>query len=229
MPASPRKGLATIISPSSGSSKISCLSSPRKQETKQCVVMPGMKRDSSGQPLANIESSPSLSTSLSAPLHTMAAHPEAYVSIKPDLFLSQGPDSFVNSLSDNDMETSLNFLNDFGMDFLISDEPQLNHNLAATNADSYNDSNSVPDPSHLKEEDIACGSPPASELHAIKLFDEIYEHYFNTKDSPKTADSPNPSINSDSGVGSDVEPMSPLSNVESLNDDFWHDLFPGLQ
>ena len=236
MPASPKKtaSVATIVSPNSAissSSKITCLPSPKLQEIKPNVLMPGVKRQHNGQLVVALEPSPVSTSTHTSPVHTVgiqATKVEGPAAIDSDyLFSGAAEDSFDGSLADPDMDTSLNFLNDFGMDFLVTNQQQLNFDLAA-DTDNCGDS-SVPDPSFLKVEDVGCASPPASELNPIKLFDEIYEHYLNIKDAPKT-DSPIPSVHSDSGVGSDVEPLSPLSNGESLNGDYlWQDLFPDLQ
>lgn len=69
-----------------------------------------------------------------------------------------------------------------------------------------------------------------NELNDTKLFDEIYEHYLNIKESS----SPESTALSDSGIGSDFDAMSPQSIEESLHDEMWHDtsfadLFPDLQ
>ncbi|KAK3802488.1 hypothetical protein RRG08_043319 [Elysia crispata] len=237
LPASPKKNasVATILAPSNAilssgslsSNKITCLSSPKLQDTKSNVLSQGVKRQHNGQLVVAFESSSLESPTLPAPLQSVTTQPEATEATDPDNLFSGAAGNFAGSLTDADMDTSLNFLNDFGMDFLVSNEPQLKFDLAA-DSDNSGDS-SVPNPSFLKVEDIGCASPPASELNPIKLFDEIYEHYLNIKDPSKT-DSPNPSVHSDSGVGSDVEPLSPLSNGESLNDDYlWQDLFPDLQ
>ncbi|GFS13490.1 hypothetical protein ElyMa_003138300 [Elysia marginata] len=237
MPVSSKKNacVATIVSSNNAvlssnnlcNGKITCLSSPKFQDTKSGVLMPGVKRQHTGQlVVAHQPSALATRPELSVPLQTVVTQPEALETTDPDNFFSDAADNFAGSLADPDMDTSLNFLNDFGMDFLVSNEPPLIE--LAADADTSGDS-SVPDPSFLKIEDVGCASPHASELNPVKLFDEIYEHYLNIQEPSKT-DSPSPSVLSDSGVGSDIEPLSPLSNGESLNDDYlWQDLFPDLQ
>lgn len=130
-------------------------------------------------------------------------------------------DDFITSLSDPDMESSLNLFQD--LDFSII-EPNFEPDSSVDMNDSKNDIFM-----NFKYEPVT-EDMPESEMNTAKLFDEIYEHYLNIKES-SPLDS---AALSDSGISSDIDPLSPRSIEESYHDDLWHDtsfadLFPGLQ
>lgn len=128
------------------------------------------------------------------------------------------PDDFISLLSDSDMETSLNLFQD--LDFSLTESG------IAADAIQTNDIESI----NIKHDMSSSEEGPENDLNPTQLFDEIYQHYINIKDSS----SPDPTSLSDSGVSSDFDAMSPQSSEESLHDDMWHDtsftdLFPDLQ
>lgn len=141
-------------------------------------------------------------------------------SLPAHLDVSDINDDLISSLSDSNVETSLNFLQDF--DFTTLESNTKTHVANGHNSNICN--NAVPD-SRQTDEVLH------DELNASKLFDEIYEHYLSIKSSS----SPDSSCLSDSGISSDLDILSPSSIDESLHDDImWHetsfaDLFPDLQ
>lgn len=129
---------------------------------------------------------------------------------------------FINTLSDTDMETSLNFFHDFNIDLIQSNcDTEVNK--------SSNIQNSF---FNLLQNTQLEDLTTEKDLNATKLFDEIYEHYLSIKDSSLNS----PDSHSDSGISSDIDPLSPQSSEgEFINDQLmWQDtsfadLFPDLQ
>lgn len=131
-------------------------------------------------------------------------------------------DDFISSLSDSDMESPLNLFQD--LDFSII-ESSFECDAAADLNHSKNNFCM-----NIKFDETAASDLPESVMTTTKLFDEIYEHYLNIKESS----SPDSTALSDSGISSDIDPMSPRLIEESYHDDMWHDtsfadLFPDLQ
>ncbi|BFZ18687.1 hypothetical protein BsWGS_21726 [Bradybaena similaris] len=119
------------------------------------------------------------------------------------------------------MESPLNLFQD--LDFSI-----IESNFECDAAADFNDSKNIC--TNIKFDETAAADLPESVTTTTKLFDEIYEHFLNIKESS----SPDSTALSDSGISSDNDPMSPPLIEESYHDDMWHDtsfadLFPDLQ
>uniref|UniRef100_A0A0B6Y9H7 Uncharacterized protein n=1 Tax=Arion vulgaris TaxID=1028688 RepID=A0A0B6Y9H7_9EUPU len=140
--------------------------------------------------------------------------------LSSQLSSSSVTDAFINSLSDSDMDHSLNLFQDLDFSMIES-------NIAADPTKASNHINNIC--MNNTHDLVSTGEVLDNDLSATKLFDEIYEHYLSIKDSSSPA-----SALSDSGISSDLDALSPQSIEEPLHDDMWHDtsfadLFPDLQ
>lgn len=204
---------------------------------KQFVVLSGSKRNIAGEivsshdqfedlnlatPVANHEtdcSRVSFTSAITAPTSSQIPSP---------IGVQDESDDFISTLSDSDMETSLNFFEDFDLNLIDSTSTPCEVTKPSSEvANSFFSlsQNTKPD-TRLTEAE--------SDLNPVKLFDEIYEHYLSIKDS--SVSSPDSTALSDSGISSDTEPLSPhSSDGESFHDNLlWQDtsfadLFPDLQ
>ncbi|CAL1533762.1 unnamed protein product [Lymnaea stagnalis] len=220
-----------------------------KQETKgsiipplnkQFVILSGSKRNIAGEivgshdqftalnpatPVANTESDYSRVSFTSA---TTIPSTLSQISIPSPLSVHSESDDFISTLSDSDMETSLNFFEDFDLNLI--DSTSTHSEVVQPSSEETNSFFSL---SQNTKSDTGL-TETESDLNPTKLFDEIYEHYLSIKDS--SVSSPESTAQSDSGISSDTEPLSPnSSDGDSFNDNLlWQDtsfadLFPDLQ
>ena len=156
-------------------------------------------------------------------------------------------DDLVSSLSDAEIDSPLDIFQSLGLSDLLDGNGVVN--LCSTSESDLSTVSSSTDHSHVS---VLNSNPPKHipsssqnlnrpEMDSQKLFDEIYDSYLSIKNSS----SPDSSVLSDSGCGSDIEDFSPHGDIlspqsspqygeGSLLDDYpWQDsftdLFPDLQ
>ncbi|KAH9518673.1 hypothetical protein Btru_005957 [Bulinus truncatus] len=201
------------------------------QQNKQFIVLSGLKRNHDGGSInhksPSVQSSPSMTVDIAetdSELSVTSAATELPVltSFSSQIDFQNDSDDIISTLSDSDMETSLQLFQNFDLD-LIDSNNQHEINKPVPNID-YSFLNCSKSDSK-QNGDI--------ELNSTKLFDEIYEHYLSIRESSA---SPSSAALSDSGISSDTEPLSPHSlDEESFHDQLlWQDtsftdLFPDLQ
>ncbi|KAK6967716.1 X-box-binding protein 1 [Biomphalaria glabrata] len=191
------------------------------QHSKQYIVLSGLKRNHEGATV-NVKSpvvqlSPVPTLDLINPDNSDTPELPVLTSLQSQLELQDDSDDIISTLSDSDMETSLNYFQNFDLDMAEANRQ--------VNTSSQNNNYSFLLSDSLKQ---------TEELNSTKLFDEIYEHYLSIRES--SVASPNSTAFSDSGISSDTEPLSPHSlDGEAFHDTLlWQDtsftdLFPDLQ
>lgn len=183
------------------------------------------KRDSRG----NIISSKPLSTVVAEPSQCIAN--PASASLDDDNITND----FVNTFSYSDIDSSLDLFQSLELSNLL-DGSSVVDSFSPVET-KFSPSSSPLDFSKTSVLNTSLTTQPSSvsnisesETDSKKLFDEIYDSYFSYKNSS----SPDQGNLSDSGIGSDVEALSPQHSEGSLLEEYpWQDsftdLFPDLQ